>query len=936
MSYQRSFHIQRAVSILLLLAVLFQPYSYVEAASTLSIEPNTWNVIGLDSNSPAVGPYRFPVGAKICSTVSTADIVVDFHWDDGNDPYAGDAAINLRSDSLQTITIPSIAANTCEDAFFEVEVTQSVASFGATRAYHITADDGIADIVSTPQPRELFVETLISQNRNSIVSDVTLDGVSIAPGEMITFMEGNTYTLAFYGGTAVQGYNQFEGFMDLPNTIFQILSVESTYSANSVPLPQPYPYLYADACGWDNDPNSPTYLSCIGGDDKVGGTNVVTTYEIKIIGGAGTTDILRTLLFDFSGSSLHYNADFIGEGRQFEILGPSSVTMAKTFSPKAVTSGDPSVLTIALTNPIPEDITGSNFIDAFPSGMALYDTATINSCGGVLADKSGGALNVGDDGIQLTGGTIPADGSCTITVNVTAASDGTYDNTTGNLFIDVNGTNTDTGNNAADTLKVDSSAVTCTPGQTLATWTFEPAAGTTVPPLFTTKAANVSTATASYTGGTQSIDTTIGSPAANAWAGDGFVKNFVNTAYTSPYFVITVDTSLYSDVEISLRSYATANWGTDNTLKVWSSSDGGTVFSATTPATGILAKKAWSGDQTFTASSTGAATTIFRINADGANPTGAEMLLDNIIVTGCSFPIPPPTLSKSFSPDPIAEGNTTTLTFTIENTAAGSQDLTGISFSDVLPTGLSVANSTTSACNGTNNLATTAATGTIELTGGTLAAGTICTFSVTVTGVSAGDYENITGFLSSIETGETTSYATDTLTVIAPPEIAKSFSPTAIFTGETSRLSFTITNPNLFYSLSGVGFNDSPLSAAGGLEVANPNGLSGSCGGGTITANPGSTAISLSGATLAAGGSCTFSVDVTATSPGEKVNTTGVVTSIEGGDGNTASATLVVLDKTAAVDLTKQVSTDNINWYKFVGQEVGGDIYYRFLVYNSG
>ncbi|MDH4335312.1 MAG: hypothetical protein OEW24_08685, partial [Chloroflexota bacterium] len=35
-----------------------------DAAVALTITPLTWNVIGLDSNGPATGPNRFPVGAR--------------------------------------------------------------------------------------------------------------------------------------------------------------------------------------------------------------------------------------------------------------------------------------------------------------------------------------------------------------------------------------------------------------------------------------------------------------------------------------------------------------------------------------------------------------------------------------------------------------------------------------------------------------------------------------------------------------------------------------------------------------------------------------------------------------------------------------------------------------------------------------------------------
>ncbi len=261
----------------LLAGLALQPQSSAYAATTLSVQPLTWNVIGLDSNNPTAGPYRFPIGAKVCSSVATTNVTVNFVWDDGLDAYTGNTYINLRAGSLSSITIPSIAAGSCVDAYFEVEVNRIAASYNKTRKYHITATD-TSGTASSPQPRELYVEHLISQNRNSI-TNVELNGTSIPAGGNMTLVVGNTYTIKLYGGTATQGYNQFEEFINFPNTIFQILSVNTTYSAdsNTTNVPNPNPSLYANACIWDNDPNSPTYRSCVGGDDKAGGSSVVTT-----------------------------------------------------------------------------------------------------------------------------------------------------------------------------------------------------------------------------------------------------------------------------------------------------------------------------------------------------------------------------------------------------------------------------------------------------------------------------------------------------------------------------------------------------------------------------------------------------------------------------------------------------------------------------------
>src|SRR5207253_6107679 len=112
------------------------------------------------------------------------------------------------------------------------------------------------------------------------------------------------------GGTATQGYNQFESFINFPNTIFQVLGVSTSYSADDSPyVANPSDKLYADACQWQNDPNAPTYRSCVA-DYKAGGSNVATKYTVRIVGGGGTGQTLGALLYDFSGSSYHYNADF--------------------------------------------------------------------------------------------------------------------------------------------------------------------------------------------------------------------------------------------------------------------------------------------------------------------------------------------------------------------------------------------------------------------------------------------------------------------------------------------------------------------------------------------------------------------------------------------------------------------------------------------------
>jgi arabinogalactan endo-1,4-beta-galactosidase len=124
-----------------------------------------------------------------------------------------------------------------------------------------------------------------------------------------------------------------------------------------------------------------------------------------------------------------------------------------------------------------------------------------------------------------------------------------------------------------------------------------------------------------------------------------------------------------------------------------------------------------------------------------------------------------------------------------------------------------------------------------------------------------------------------------------PPTIAKVFGAASVPLNGTTSLTFNLTNPNAATSLSGIGFTDAFPS---GLTVSSPNGLSGSCGGGTITAVASSNSVSLSGATLAGGASCSFAVNVTGTTTATQNNTTSAVTSTEAGNGDAASASLIV------------------------------------------
>jgi uncharacterized repeat protein (TIGR01451 family) len=251
--------------------------------------------------------------------------------------------------------------------------------------------------------------------------------------------------------------------------------------------------------------------------------------------------------------------------------------------------------------------------------------------------------------------------------------------------------------------------------------------------------------------------------------------------------------------------------------------------------------------------------------------------------------VAPPSIATSFNPSSIALGSTTSLSFIVTNPASNASALTGVGFTDTLPTGLTVPSASATVCGGTVTLTPPAG---ISLAGATInaGAGSTCNFSVTVTGAVVGNYTNTTSAVTSSNAGTGNTSSASLAVTGSAPSITTSFSPSGIALGSTSALNFIVTNPASNASaLTGVGFTDTLPT---GLTV--PSASATVCGG-TVTLTP-PAGISLAGATInaGAGSSCNFSVTVTGAANGSYTNTTSAVTSTNAGTGNTASASLLV------------------------------------------
>ncbi len=168
---------------------------------------------------------------------------------------------------------------------------------------------------------------------------------------------------------------------------------------------------------------------------------------------------------------------------------PAPPTLGVAFNPVTIPAGGVSTKTITLSNP---NSSAANLLapltDTLPAGLVIAAVPNASTtCGGVVTATAGGNT------VTLTGGVIPggAPGTCTVTVDVTAALGGNYINS-----LPAGALQTSNGNNAAPAI---------------ATLTVVPLAG---PPLLS-KAFNPATINA---GGSSILTITLINPNAGAAA----------------------------------------------------------------------------------------------------------------------------------------------------------------------------------------------------------------------------------------------------------------------------------------------------------------------------------------------------------------------------------------------------------------------------------
>ena len=408
-------------------------------------------------------------------------------------------------------------------------------------------------------------------------------------------------------------------------------------------------------------------------------------------------------------------------------VNPAPLSVSMSFAPTAIGQGGVSRLTYMLENGAAVAAADVALSDRLPADVVLAPELNAdNGCGGFLSATPGGGR------VSYSRGSLVASATCTIAVDVTSATDGSYPNDT---------------ESATSSLGISTVAE--------ATLTVEPAAA----PGF----ARVFLPDTIRQGGETQIVFTVD-----------------NTANAIAITEMAFDDSLPSGVSVADTPGAVNGCG-----GTFSPVAGDTTlgFSDGTLAAGAMCEIR----VTVRAIEAGALTgREVVLTSSIATATAAEAMLEVDLAEVLGF-------AKAFSPDTVDPGGMSRLTYRIDN-AANLIDVGSLAFTDAFPDGLAVAGTpdASTTCGGT--FAPAASATSLAFTGGRVGAGQTCTISVDVVASRAGALTGTSGDLTS-DLPVSTSGAAATLTVReAPLSISMSFVPPTIDQGEVSRLTYRLDN----------------------------------------------------------------------------------------------------------------------------------------------
>ncbi len=489
--------------------------------------------------------------------------------------------------------------------------------------------------------------------------------------------------------------------------------------------------------------------------------------------------------------------------------------LTKTFLTDPVGAGDVATVefTIANTSTVSPatDVAFMDNLTAFMSGVAVALLPAGGFCGG--GSTIGAVVIGGDLVLTTTGGSLPASGSCTFTVDLqlpVGVAPGPYVNVTDEVTATIEGT-TRFGGTATATLNV-----VAGPHLTKS-FTDDPALpGDTVTLEFTISNDGEGAEDATAIGFSDDLNATL--------AGLAAVPPLPADPCGSGSVLAGTTTLVLSGG--SLLAGASCTFAV--TLQVPAAAVPGSYPNLTSDLTATV----------------GGVTVTEGLAADVLRIAGL-------------------TLAKSFTDDPAIPGGTVTIEFTLTNSSP-TADATNIAFTDNLGAvlaGLAAVPPLPATPCGAGSQIT--GTNVLTFTGGSLLAGTSCTFSVTVlvpAGTASDTYLNTTSSLAADVDGNPVVLdpASDTLVVSSELlALTKTFTDDPVLPGDPVTLEFTLTNLDAVRAATAITFSDDLGAALPGLAAVPPLPAT-PCGAGSSIAGAG--VITLAGGDLGAGAACTFQV----------------------------------------------------------------------------
>ena len=475
------------------------------------------------------------------------------------------------------------------------------------------------------------------------------------------------------------------------------------------------------------------------------------------------------------------------------------------FSPSTIGPGSSSYLTFTITNGTGSPVENLAFSNTLPAGVVLGNPANpiFNSANGTLVAPNGGST------ISLTNGKMGVGEIITIRVTVVGTSVGLHTNVSGDLTYSAGNSGT-----ASANLTVDGNS----PGFSSS---FSPA-----------QIKSNKTSTLTFTVDNSANSSQSFNPFVNVNLPSGMkVANPTNFTNSCSWLFPNSPVSPGQQVFTANGSPIPAGSSCTFSMDVETLGIGGFIVNGTLSS--------YSGDSGF---------------------SNSELVVEENIENGILF-------ESNFLNNPAKPGDVIPLEFKIKNLDR-SDALTGLTFSSdldatlsgLVAVGLPISNS----CGAGSSLTGTSV---LTMTGGSLAAGEECTFSVNVqipAIASAGSYSNTTSTISGQKAGSpvTGPSTSDDLIIRQLPTLSKTLtSVSPAFPGSTVTYEYTLTNHDPTNALSdGLfidDFNGFATSVSGGATIPSSN----FCGSGSmIFFNSNENTFNFYNLSLPAGGSCTFQV----------------------------------------------------------------------------